>query len=174
MNKKLIMCEGPNEKKIIELLLRENKLIFSSDDLVGLVPYHARQLSAPILIPELSMYKGDFEIIRVGDTMKDELKIPKHLKSRIVRVDRYCTKPELEILLIINENLYSQFLKSKLSPKQFAKKCIVYNRQKYDNSTNFYDEYYRDRVDKLVLNLIEYRRIKKHNDGELFLADLLK
>ena len=33
--KYLIMCEGPNEKKIIELLLEHNKLTVSYDDLVG-------------------------------------------------------------------------------------------------------------------------------------------
>ena len=43
--KLLIMCEGPNELKIINILLENQKLKFSSDDLLGLVPYHMNRLS---------------------------------------------------------------------------------------------------------------------------------
>jgi hypothetical protein len=42
--KYLIMCEGPNELEIIKILLRHNCLKFTEDDLLGLVPYHARQI----------------------------------------------------------------------------------------------------------------------------------
>lgn len=44
--KLLIMCEGPNELKIINMLLENEKLVFSSDDLLGLVPYHARNIKS--------------------------------------------------------------------------------------------------------------------------------
>ena len=44
--KLLIMCEGPNELKIINILLENEKLVFSSDDLLGLVPYHARNIKS--------------------------------------------------------------------------------------------------------------------------------
>ena len=42
--KYLIMCKGPNELEIIRLLLEHDKLIFTEDDLLNLVPYHARQI----------------------------------------------------------------------------------------------------------------------------------
>lgn len=42
--KYLVMCEGPNELEIIRILLEHDKLIFTSDDLLNLVPYHARQI----------------------------------------------------------------------------------------------------------------------------------
>ena len=32
--KLLIMCEGPNEKEIIDILLEHSKLIFTADDLL--------------------------------------------------------------------------------------------------------------------------------------------
>ena len=38
----LIMCEGANEKKIIDMLLENKKLIVSEDDLLGQITYHAR------------------------------------------------------------------------------------------------------------------------------------
>ena len=43
--KRLIMCEGPNELEIMQILLANDKLIFSEDELIGLTPYHARQIT---------------------------------------------------------------------------------------------------------------------------------
>ena len=42
--KRLIMCEGPNELGVMRILLENDKLIFGEDDLIGLEPYHARQI----------------------------------------------------------------------------------------------------------------------------------
>jgi len=43
--KLLIMCEGPNELEVIRILLENDCFKFTSDDLLGLVPYHARQIT---------------------------------------------------------------------------------------------------------------------------------
>lgn len=37
--KLLIMCEGPNELEIVRILLENNCLKFTEDDLLGLTPY---------------------------------------------------------------------------------------------------------------------------------------
>ena len=52
----LIMCEGPNELKIVDLLLNNNKLKFTRDDLLDMRPFHARQLTSPQLKPALDAY----------------------------------------------------------------------------------------------------------------------
>ena len=57
MNRILIMCEGPNEKTIIDILLANDCLIFSQDDLLGLTPFHARQIASSTQVrAELNMY----------------------------------------------------------------------------------------------------------------------
>ena len=43
MEKLLIMCEGPNEKEIIKILLENDLLKFTENDLLGLTPYHANK-----------------------------------------------------------------------------------------------------------------------------------
>lgn len=55
----LIMCEGPNELKIVNLLLDNGKLKFTRDDLLDMRPFHARQLTSPQLKPALDyiLYK---------------------------------------------------------------------------------------------------------------------
>ena len=69
----LVMCEGPNEKAVVEMLLDAGRLKFSRDDLVVLNVYHARQLTSPIIKTNLNIYTGDFEVYRIGDTLTDFL-----------------------------------------------------------------------------------------------------
>lgn len=176
--KYLIMCEGPNELEIVRMLLEHDKLIFAKDDLLNLVPYHARQIGNNAAVrTALNLYHGDVEVLRIGDKLNDELKVPREYKGRIKGIKKYCTKPELEILLIISENIDSKFekVKSKTSPKTFSKENVIYNRTRYDNSTAFYRDYYGERIDLLVDTIKRYKQLKgKHQKDELYLADLLK
>ena len=96
MEKLLIMCEGPNEKEIIKILLENDLLKFTEDDLLGLTPYHARQIkSSGQVKTELNIYPGQVRILRIGDKQSDKLVIPSEYKDKILSVDKYCTKPEL-------------------------------------------------------------------------------
>lgn len=133
--KYLIMCEGSNELEIIRILLENDRLIYTKDDLLNLVPYHARQIGNNATVrTALNLYHGDVHILRIGDKLNDELKIPQEYKERIKAIKKYCTKPELEMLLIISENRVSDYekVKSKISPKKFSKEHIVYNRNRYN------------------------------------------
>ena len=176
--KYLIMCEGPNELEIIRMLLEHDKMIFTEDDLLNLVPYHARQIGNNAAVKNaLNLYHGDVKVLRIGDKLSDELKVPRGYKGKIKDVEKYCTKPELEMLLIISENKDSDFekVKSKTSPKLFSKENVVYNRIRYNNSTAFYRDYYGERIDLLVDTIKRYKQLKgKHRKDELYLADLLK
>ncbi len=176
--KYLLMCEGANERELIRILLEHNCLFFNENDLLGLTPYHARQIkNSTIVKTELNMYTGSVEIIRVGDKQNDELIIPKEYQEKIISVKKYCTKPELEILLIINENMLDEFekVKSKTKAKDFAKKYIQYNHRKYDNSSMFYREYYDNRIELLVKAIISYSKYNgSHNKDEHYLKELLK
>ena len=92
--KYLIMCEGPNELEIIRMLLEHDKLIFTEDDLLNLVPYHARQIRNNASVKNaLNLYYGDVEVLRIGDKLNEELKIPKEYKGKIKNIRKYCTKP---------------------------------------------------------------------------------
>lgn len=176
--KYLIMCEGPNELEIIQMLLEYDKLIFTEDDLLNLVPYHARQIGNNAAVKTaLNLYQGDVHVLRIGDKLNDELKVPREYKGKIKDIKKYCTKPELEMLLIISENIDSEFekVKSKVSPKMFSKENIVYNRTRYNNSTVFYREYYGERIDLLVDTIKRYKQLKgKHQKDEFYLALLYR
>ena len=177
--KRLIMCEGPNELKIMNILLENDALIFTEDDLLGLTAYHARQIKANAQVrTTLNLYQGnDVLVMRVGDKQTDKLIIPADYKEKITGIEKYCTMPELEMLLIISEGLVKEYekVKSGMGPKSFAKANIIYNRRRYDNSTHFFEDYYGGDCEKLVAAIREYKRIKgSHGKDELYLADLLK
>lgn len=175
--KYILMCEGANELEIINILLENNKLKLNRDDLLGLVPYHARQLDKCMQIQTVwKMYTDKAIIYRIGDKLSDVLRVPKDFKKWLVCVEKYCTLPELEILLIISEGKYQDYIKNKsqIRAKEYAKKNICYNRKWYDNSSSFYREYYKN-PDKLISAINEYYRLhKSHKKDEGYLAELLK
>lgn len=177
--KRLIMCEGPNELKVINILLGNNALIFTEDDLLGLTAYHARQIKTSAQVhTALNLYPGnDVLVMRVGDKQTDTLTIPFDYKEKIIGIQKYCTMPEIEMLMIISEGLVKEYEKAKhnTTPKKFAKEYILYNRKRYDNSTQFFDDYYGRDCGKLISAVREYKRIKSsHKKDELYLADILK
>ena len=177
--KRLIMCEGSNELALINILLENDALIFTEDDLLGLTAYHARQIKTNAQVRlALNMYSGnDVAVMRIGDKQTDRLVIPLDYKGKISSVVKYCTMPELEMLLIISEGLVKEFekVKSKMSPKDFAKNHIRYNRNRYDNSSRFYVDYYGGNPGKLIYAIREYKRVNgAHSKDELYLADILR
>ena len=177
--KRLIMCEGANELEVINILLENEALIFSEDELLGLSAYHARQISKSAQVRlALNAYPGDDVLVmRIGDKQTDKLQIPADYARKICGVEKYCTLPELEMLLIISEGMVNEFekVKSITGPKSFAKEHIRFNHVKYNNSTRFFGDYYGSNCPKLIEAIREYKRIRgSHRKDQLYLADILK
>ena len=105
---------------IANMLLDAGKLRFTRDDLLDLRPFQARQLISSQLQPALDAYHGELVIYRIGDSQLDNLKIPKEYNN-IVGIQKFCTLPELEMLLIIAEGLFDEYkkVKSTQKPKNF-------------------------------------------------------
>lgn len=177
--KYLLMCEGTVEVKVMNLLMENKKLKFDSSELFVNQIFHARQLKDNSTIGFwLNECEEEIIVYRIGDTQNDKLKIPRDLTCKIkeCNIFKYCTKPEIEILLIIGEGLYEKYnhVKSKESPKSFIKKELKKKGIKYKSSPDFYQEYYGSNIELLVESIIQYRRIHKNNKEELYLSDLLK
>lgn len=176
--KLLIMCEGSNELEIIKILLENNCFNFNQNDLLGLVPYHARQIDLSSSVKTaLNLYPGkDVIIYRIGDKQSDKLRIPKTYQEQIIGIRKYCTLPELEVLLIIADDKYTEFRSNRpLNAKQFAKNNIRCNGERYDNSSRFYRDYFGNDPQLLVQCIRKYRELNGAHDREqLYLADLLR
>ena len=173
--KYLVMCEGNNELQIMNILLDNQLLKFTKDDLVDLKIHWARQLK--YLELNLLLLNQPVTILRIGDKMTDKLKIPSSVAHIVTKenIYKFCTLPEFEILLIINEGLYEKYKKIGKKPKTFAKDNIVYNGIRYDQTFEFINKYYGERPDLLVDNIRKYKqKNKNHAKNEYYIADLLK
>lgn len=111
-----------------------------------------RNLNNPYIRSELKHNSKPVKLYRVGDKQNDKLSIPKDLKNIVSNKEiyKYCTKPELEMLLILNEDLEKEYEKNKSMqlPKTFAKKNIKYNGIKYDQLSKFLEMYYSGKMYK--------------------------
>ena len=165
--KYLVLCEGPNEKAVVEMLIESNNFIYGVDDLIGLTPYFGRKLdNSHPAYNEVSAYSGQLKIIFIGDTMNGTVTIPKEFKEKIEpdQVEKYHTTPELEMLIIINEgkldDYNKQYNKYKYKPKTYAKRNIEYDGVMYNGETSFWRNYYEHRPEVLLANIKEYHRKK--------------
>lgn len=175
------MCEGSNEKAVIDLLIDDNKLFISRKNLLNREVFVCRQIcKTPSVVNALRIYDSEVFIFRIGDKLNDEFVIPKEFQNKInkVNIKKLCTKPEIEMLLIINQKKVKEYekCKSNLSPKVFAKINIKMNKRKYDCRTDFWSIYYKDRVNELVDDIKYQKKYKKNTKikDEEYLADLLK
>lgn len=143
-----------------------------------MTPYHARQIKTSAQVrTELNIYPGKVKVLRIGDKQSDRLIIPSEYKDKITSVEKYCTKPELEMLFILAENLDKNYekVKSTTKPKDFAKEHVTFGKRKYDNSTSFYTAYFGDNPDLLVKCIRKYHQHNgSHGRDEHYLDELLK
>ena len=80
------------------------------------------------------------------------------------------TAPEIEMLIIFNEDKYKEFKKSEKKPSDFCKEDLKMTSVK---SYRFVKDYFSD-PDILLTSLKKYHEISKIRKGEYTLLDLLK
>ena len=165
--KRVLGCEGASEVQLLLALIKKGVLIFDKKEILDRRPIHFRQPREIAALIDTLPIDEEIVFYRIGDTQKDDYNLSCFsARKDKISVVKVCTKPELEILIIINEGLYSEYLKqkSKMMPKQFVKIYV-------SGYTSFTD--YLEKHD-LRLAILEYKRLKKNEKDELFLADLIK
>lgn len=163
------ICEGTAEQTIMNLLLENNRLIFTYDDLLEGEVLHCRKAKD---FEEQHLRKGFTEkitVLRILDSRRENFNLskPYALKIKVLNV---ITAPEIEMLVILKEGKYNEFKKSKKKPSEF---CTADLRFKGVKSAAFLKEYFSD-VDSLVAAIVEYKRVSNVRRGEYTLADLLR
>jgi len=103
------------------------------------------------------------------DSRKENFKLSKAYKDKI-NVINIITAPEIEMLIIINENKYSEYKKSKVKPSEF---CKINLKMKNVKSYHFVMKYFSD-IRVLLNSISEYKRISNIKKGEKTFLDLIK
>lgn len=167
------ICEGKAEKAIMELLLENNKLKFDCDKLLEgelIVKRSGKNFEECYL---RKGYTEQITILRILDSRSEanHFKLSKAYEGK-VKVINIITAPEIEMLIIHNENKYSEFNKKKSEMKvsEYCKKCL---KMKNVKSYDFVKEYFKD-TDSLITAITEYNRTANIRKDEYTLFDLLK
>ena len=171
-NDKIIacICEGSAESVIVNKLLDEGKLIFSRDDLLDNEVLRCRSASK---FEDRYLGKGftkKIAVYRILDSRREDFKLHKAYKSK-VDVINVITAPEIEMLIIIKENKFSDYskVKSKMKPSEYCKQILKMQEVKLQE---FVSKYFMN-TEELVWAINEYKRLANIPKDEVCLADLI-
>lgn len=120
-NYKACICEGAAENAIMDILLDNDLLIFTREEMLEEEVIRCREGRK---FEERYLRKGfkdKISVIRILDSRRENFKLSKAYAGK-VDVINVITAPEIEMLIIFNEGEYNNFKKSEKSQVLFAKK----------------------------------------------------
>ncbi len=164
-----ILCEGGSEAAIIDILLENNLLVFTKEDLIDEKIIRLRQAKKFEERYLRKSFDDKITIIRILDSRSECFKISKAYQNK-VDVINIITAPEIEMLIICSEDKYDNYKHSNLKPSEYCKQILHMSSVKtYDFvKTYFYD------ISKLLDAIKEYHRVSNIKNNEYTLLDLLK
>lgn len=163
------VCEGSAEAAIIDILIDNDLLIFSRENMIeeGVIRCRNGKTFAERYLRK--GFKNQVSIIRILDSRREVFRLGKAYERK-VDVINVVTAPEIEMLIIFNEGVYERFKCSGKKPSEFCKVDLrMHNVKAYD----FVRDYFKE-PQTLVHSILEYRRMSNIPKGEYSLADLLK
>ncbi len=163
------ICEGSAETAIMDILLDHDLLIFTREEMLEEKVIRCRDGKR---FEEKYLRKGFLDkisVIRILDSRRENFKLSKAYGHK-VDVINVITAPEIEMLIILNENKYKEFKKSGKKPSGFCKEDL---RMPDVKSYRFVQDYFSD-PDMLLAAIKKYQEISKIHKDEYTLLDLIK
>lgn len=165
------ICEGSAEQAIMDLLLANNKLKFSKEQMLeeGIIRCRgAKNFETQYL---RKFFGKKITVYRILDSRRENFKLSAAYKDK-VNVINIITAPEIEMLIIYKEGKYKEYKKSgKDKPSDYCKENLKYGH--VVKNYEFVKNYFKD-IDELVKAIYEHKRLAKIPKGENTLCDLLK
>lgn len=142
---KACICEGAAEEAIIDILVDNDRLIFTREEMLEekvIRIRSARNFEERYL---RKGFKDKISILRILDSKNENFKLSKAYANK-VDVINIITAPEIEMLIIHSEGKYEKYKRSGKKPSDFCKEDLkMRNVKTYD----FVKDYFSD-PDKLV------------------------
>ncbi len=170
------ICEGGAERAIIYILLDNRLLIFSREQLLDEKIIRCRTGEEFERRYLRKSFKDKISVIRVLDSKKENFKLGKAYQY-MVDVINIITAPEIEMLIICNENKFNEFNRSqyKKPTSDFCKSCLkMASVKKYEFVHNYFSD-----PNTLISAIRKHHRLSnlKKLDcdrGQYTLLDILK
>ena len=163
------ICEGSAENAIMDILLDNDLLIFTREELLEEKVIRCRDGKRFEERHLRKLPEEKVSVIRILDSRRENFKISKAYQF-MVDVINVITAPEIEMLIIFNEDKYKEFKKFGKKPSEFCKEKLKMTDVK---SYEFVKTYFSDPA-VLVAAIKKYHEMSKIRNGEYTLLDLLK
>lgn len=165
----LIACEGAAEEVIVSKLIDSGRFFMPPDRVVDITRKRgARQIQENYLNYD---YDWPVAILRILDSRNERFKLGNLYKDAFPVVNIY-TRPEIEILQIINEGHYQAYTNGFQSSMKPSAYCVEHLKMSGIKEKGFLAGYWQ--ADELVHSIREYKRLKRLDKDELCLADLIE
>lgn len=166
---KACICEGAAEAAIMDILLDNHLLIFEREEMLDEAVIRCRDGKTFENRYLRKGFKEMISVIRILDSRKENFKLSKAYERK-VDVINVITAPEIEMLIIFNEDKYNELKKSGKKPSIFCKENLkMPNVKSYDFVENYFGN------PKILVQAIKkYNEMSKIRKGEYTLLDLLK
>ena len=164
----IISCEGTGEEVVIRKLLAADRLVFPATDVVDIT----RSRKATDIQTDYLGFEYDWPVcvLRVLDSPRERFRLGRLYADRFPVASVY-TRPEIEMLVIIREGRYSDYVKRKSTTKPSVY-CKDILRMRDVKSAGFLEDYWD--VESITAAAREYRRVSHLDHGELCLADIVR
>ena len=163
------ICEGTAESAIIDILLDNKLLIFSREEMLEEKVIRCREGKKFETRYLRKGFNDKLSVIRILDSRRENFRLSKAYENK-VDVINVITAPEIEMLVIFNEDKYTDFKKSRKKPSDYCKQNLRMSQVK---SYDFVKGYFAN-PDVLVQAIKKYSEISKVRKEEYTLLDLLK
>ena len=166
---KACICEGSAENAVMDILLDNDLLIFTREEMLEEEVIRCRNGKSFEEKYLRKSFVDKISVIRVIDSRREKFKLSKGYEHK-VDVINVITSPEIEMLIIFNEDKYKEFKKSGKKPSDFCKEDLKMANVK---SYNFVTDYFSN-PDILLTAIKKYHEMSKIQKGEYTLLDLLR
>ncbi len=163
------ICEGSTETAIMNILLENDLLVFKRKEMIEekiIRCRNGRTFEKQYLRKE---FLNKISVIRILDSRKENFRLSKAYENK-VRVINVITAPEIEMLVILSEEKYDEYKRSKKKPSCFCKENL---KMKSVKSYDFIRSYFSD-FNVLLSAIKKYHEISKTRKGEYSLLNLIK
>lgn len=168
-----ILCEGASEQAILEILLENDVLTIKKESLLEEKVFRERSAESFFKKHMRVDFEEKITIYRILDSKNENFKISNKIKKGFkgkYEVVDIITSPEIEMLVIISKERFTDYLKvkSKVKPSEYCKQSLKLRKIKeYDYIRDHFSD-----VDHLINVIKQYHSLKDNDSKTLY--DLLE
>ncbi|WPH54706.1 N-6 DNA methylase [Lacticaseibacillus paracasei] len=154
-----LIVEGSAELALLTLLLDNHLLKFERTDLLEHDLLRTRSASQFQKLHLNQAMDKQVHVYRILDSRKEKFKLSPAYQKRVSKVEELYTRPEIEVLYILNEGKYAHFKRSKLKPSEYVRHELTTMPKGSIKSRKYVTQYWQTQLDDLVKVIREYARV---------------